>query len=219
MRLREYSLLILTVLAMSHSAQASPWYPIDTGRIWVYSDADGGSPSAAVEDPVSFAGSLVQPLHWNSGSREYLSLDESGRVLFHGVTFPDDSYVVFDPPTLRMESGLTVGLEWETVTSAIQYTVDGVEVRREQARSAFMVIAVGPVTVAAGTFQAAEVLRIEETGYVPDYSFRDTYAEDVGWILRTDENGSSVLFELEAYGEGGVRTEVASWGAVKSLFR
>ncbi len=219
MRLREYSLLILTVLALSLPAQASQWYPIDTGRLWVYSDADGGSQSAAVEAPESFAGSLVQPLQWDSGSRVYLSLDESDRVLLHGVTFPDGSYVVFSPPILRMDSELTMGHEWKTLTRAIQYTANGVEVRRDQARSAFRVIAIGPVTVAAGTFQAAEVLRTEETDYLPVYSFRDTYAEEIGWIFRTDESGSSVLFELEDYGEGGVRTEVSSWGAVKSLFR
>ena len=219
MRLPDNSLMILTVLALSLPAQASQWYPIDTGRIWIYNDAGGGSQSAAVEAPVSFAGSLVQPLHWDSGAREYLSLDESGRVLLHGVTSPDDSYVVFAPPILRMDIELTMGHEWETLTRAIQYTDSGVEIRRDQVRSVFRVIAVGPVTVAAGTFQAAEILRTKETDYLPDYSFRDTYAENVGWILRTDENGSSVIFELEDYGEGGVRTEVSSWGAVKSLFR
>jgi hypothetical protein len=114
-----------------------------------------------------------------------------------------------------MDSELTLGHGWETETDAIQYTVNGVEVRREQARSTFRVITVGPVTVAAGTFPSAEDLRMEETGFLSPSPFRDTYAEGVGWILRTDENGSSVLFELEAYGEGGVPTEVLSWGAVR----
>jgi hypothetical protein len=206
MRLRDCSLLILILLTVSLPAQASRWYPIEEGRRWIYSSSTGGAHSAIIQAPESFAGSLVQPLQWDSGSREYVSLDGSDRVLLHGVTFPDGSYVVYDPPILRMDSELTLDHEWETVYDAIQYTAGGVEVRRDQARSTFRVIAVGPVTVAAGTFPAAEVLRTEETGFLPDYSFRDTYADEIGWILRTDEYGSSVLFELEAFGEGGVPT-------------
>ena len=218
MQLRACSLLILTLLTLSLPAQASRWYPIETGHRWVYSSTTGEPVSSIIQAPESFAGSLFQPLAWDSGTREYLSQDESGRVLFHGISFPDGSYIVFDPPILRMDSGLTLGHEWETVYDAIQYTVDGVEIRREQARSTRRVIGVGNVTVAAGTFPAAEVLRTEETGFLPPSSFRDTYAEEIGWVLRTDENGSSVLFELTAYGANGVPTGLSSWSALKSQF-
>jgi hypothetical protein len=57
-----------------------------------------------------------------------------------------------------------------------------------------------------------------ETGFLPPSSFRDTYAEEIGWVLRTDENGSSVLFELTAYGANGVPTGLSSWSALKSQF-
>lgn len=219
MLFRICSLLILALLTVSLPAQASRWYPIETGLCWFYSSPLWGSQSVVIKAPVSFAGSLVQPRHWDSGVREYLSLDGSSRVLSHGVTYSDGSYVVFDPPILRMDSELLLGHEWETMYHSTYYTVDGVETRREQARSAYRVIALGPVTVAAGTFPSAEVLRTEETASLPDFLFRETYAENVGWILRTDESGSSVHIELEAYGEGGVSTEVMTWGGVKALFR
>jgi hypothetical protein len=216
MRFRYCSLLILTLLSVSLPAQASRWYPIETGRRWVYSGTFGSS--AIVQAPESFAGSLVQPLQWDSGAREYLSQDESGRIFQHGVTHPDGHYFVFDPPMLRMDSELTLGHEWETVFDAILYTVGGVQVRRDQARSAFRVIAVGPITVPAGTFPAVEVLRTEDPGSVPSTTFRESYSEDVGLILRTNENGSSVLLRLIGYGTDGVPTEVSSWGALKLQF-
>ena len=220
MRFRACSLLILTLLTMSLPAQASEWYPIDTGRFWAYSSPDGGSSSATVETPESFAGSLVQPLHWDSGARENLSRDEAGRVFHHGSTgAPDGSYVVFDPPFLRMDSELTQDHEWAAIYEVIHYSADGVEVRRQQASITYRVINVGPVDVPAGTFQAAEVLITRELETLPSYTFRDWYAEGVGWIRRTEENGTSVLFELEAYGPGAVPTEATTWGAVKSLYK
>jgi hypothetical protein len=220
MRLRECSLLILVVLAMSLPAQASEWYPIDTGRFWVYSDAGGGLLSAAIEAPELFVGSIVQPLQWDNGPRECLSQDEDGRVFHHGLTgAPDGSYVVHDPPFLRMESDLTPGQEWETIYEVVHYSADGVEVMRQQARISYRVIGVGPVDVPAGTFQAAEVLITRELETLSLYTFRDWYAEGVGWIRRTEEDGTSVLFELEAYGPGAVPTRNTTWGEVKSLYR
>jgi len=220
MRFRACSLLILTLLTVSLPAQASEWYPIDTGRFWVYSSPDGGSYSATVETPELFAGSLVQPLRWDSGTRECLSQDEAGRVFHHGLTgAPDGSYEVFDPPFLRMESELTLGHEWEAIFDDVHYSADGVEVRRQQARITYRVINVGPVDVPAGTFQAAEVLITPEWETLPFYAFRDWYAEGVGWIRRTDESGTSDLFELEAYGPVDVPTEATTWGAIKSLYK
>lgn len=220
MRLRECSLLILTLLTVSLPAQASEWYPIDTGRSWVYSSPDGGAYSAAVETPESFAGSLVQPLQWDSGTRENLSQDEAGRVFHHGMTgAPDGSYLVHDPPFLRMDSELTPGHEWEAIYEVIHYSADGVETMRQQARITYRVIGVGPVDVPAGTFQAAEVLITRELETLPLYTFRDWYAEGVGWIRRTEENGTSVLFELEAYGPAAVPTESTTWGAIKSQYK
>ena len=131
MRLREGSLLFLILLTVSIPAQASPWYPIATGWTWVYSSSSGGSPTATFEAPESFAGSLVHPLRWDTGNREYFSQDESGRIRLHGVSHPDGSYAVLNPPILTMDSGLTPGHEWEAVTTAIYYGADGMEVRRE----------------------------------------------------------------------------------------
>ena len=221
MRLRECSLLILPLLTVSLPAKASQWYPIDTGRYWVYSGPGGGSYSATVEDPEPFAGSIVQPLLWNSGVREYLSQDGAGRVFLHGVTYPDGSYVVFDPPILRMDSELTPGHQWEAIYEAIHYSAGGVEVGREQGGETFSVIDVGPVDVPAGTFLAAEVLHTIDLGSQPSYTFRDMYAEGVGWIRRTDENGTSVLFELESYGPGSgpLAVHPTTWGRVKALYR
>ncbi|RKZ15922.1 hypothetical protein DRQ53_07720 [bacterium] len=218
MRIRDCYLLILILLTLNVPAQASPWYPIESGRIWTYSSTAGGPTTAVMQDPESFDGSLLQPLLWTSGTREYFSLDEFDRVLFHGAAFSDGSFIVFDPPIVRMDPELMLGHEWETQTVSILYDHSGIEVRRVQARSSYRVIAVGSVTVSAGTFPAAEILRTEETGFLPGSSFRDTYAEDIGWILRTDENASSVLFELTGYGAHGVRTEISSWSAVKSRY-
>ncbi len=220
MRLRECSLLILALLTVSLPAQASEWYPIDSGRFWVYSSPGGSSSSATVEVPDSFAGSLVQPLVWNSGVRENLSQDGAGRVFHHGLSgAPDGSYVVFDPPMLLMDSDLTLGHQWETIHEVIDYNADGVEVGRQQQHVTSRVIDVRPVDVPAGTFLAVEVLRTRDLSSLPSYTFREMYAEGVGWIRRTDENGTSVLFELESYGPSSVATEATTWGAIKSLYK
>jgi hypothetical protein len=219
MQLRTFSSLILALLTVSLRAQASDWYPIDTARFWVYSTPDGGSYSGTVEAPESFAGSLVQPLQWNPGTRELLSKDEAGRVFLHGLNgAPDGSYVVFDPPILRMHSQLTLGQEWEASYDVVHYNAGGVEVGRQQGHETFLVIDFGSVDVPAGTFPAAEVLRTRDLDSLPSYTFRDMYAQGVGWIRRTDENGTAVLFELESYGPGSVPTDNSTWGAVKSLY-
>jgi len=235
--------LVLIVLTVSLPAQASEWYPIDTGRFWVYSSPGGGSESATIEAPELFAGSLVQPLQWDGGPREYFSRDVAGRVFHHGVTYPDGGYVVFDPPFLLMDSELTLDHEWETIFDIIEYSPDGVEVFRLWERSTFRVIGFGPVDVPAGTFHAAEVLRTVERdplaraafpsgasllssapqgaslGQSLIFTISENYAEGVGWIRRTVENGTSLLWELEAYGPHGVPTKASTWGAVKSLYR
>jgi hypothetical protein len=218
MRLRECSLLILALSTASLQAQASDWYPIDTGRFWVYASPGGGSQSATVEAEESFAGSLVQPLRWDSGTGELLSQDGAGRVFMHGLNgAPDGSYVVFDPPWLRMDSDLTPGLMWEASYEVIEYDADGTETWRGQGRMTFHVVGAGSVDVPAGTFQATEVLITREQDTLPLYTFHDWYAEGVGWIHRTDESG--VVYELQSYGGGPVPTEAASWGAVKSLYK
>ena len=219
MRFRECSLLILSLLTVSFPAKASQWYPIDTGRYWVYSGPGGGSYSAVVGAPESFAGSIVQPLQWSGGVRDNLSQDGAGRVFHHGMTYPDGSYVVFDPPMLFMDSDLTPGHQWEAIHEVIHYSAGGVEVGREQGRETSLVINVGPVDVPAGTFLAVEVLRTREWSSLPIYTFRDMYAEGVGWVRRTEEDGTSVIFALESYGGGPLRTEASTWGAVKSLYR
>jgi len=220
MRFRACSLLIFTLLTVTLPAQASEWYPIDTGRFWVYSSPNGGLYSATVEAPELFAGSLVQPLNWDPGTRESLSQDEAGRVFHHGQTgAPDGSYVVFDPPFLFMDSELAAGLEWGATYEVIHYSADDVEVMRQQARMTFRVIGVGPVDVPAGAFQAAEVLITRELETLPVYTFRNWYAEGVGYIRRTEEDGTTVLFELESYGPGAVPTEATTWGAIKSLYK
>jgi hypothetical protein len=219
MRLRECSLLILALLTLSLPAQASEWYPIDTGRFWVYSSPGGGWYIATVQAPQLFAGSLVQPLQWEPGNRENLSQDGAGRVFHHGLSgAPDRSYVVFDPPFLWMDSELTVGHEWETTFDVIEYNADSVEVWRGWQRVTCRVIGFGPVEVPAGTFQAAEVLVTRDASSLPSYTFRNMYAEGVGYIRRTDESGN-VLFELESYGPLAVPTETTTWGAIKSLYK
>ena len=243
MRLREGCLLFLVLLTVSIPARASRWYPIDTGWSWVYSSAGGGLQTAIVEAPVPFAGSLVHPLRWEPGSREYVSEDEFGRVFFYGVTSPDGSYVIFTPPVLRMDSELVPGREWEAITTAIYYAADGVEVRRERRSSTFRVIDIGPVEVGAGIFNGAEILHTEEVDPLASaglssgasllfpapqgtslerrfrYSFRDTYGEGIGWIRRTDESGISVQFELDSYKRPGVPSAESSWGALKSQYK
>ena len=222
---------ILTALTLSLLVQASPWYPLGTGRTWVYLDVHRAILIAATtQPPETFAGATVIPLQWAPGPREFLSQDENGRVFEHGVAYPDGGYLVFDPPMLRMENTLMLGQQWETLTTAILHAPDGAEIQRGFARSAFEVIAIGPVTVAGETFDAAEVLRTEESNLQPgaahapestksrfSTTFRDSYAEGVGYILRTDANGVSPSFILHSY-QGGVPTELASWGEVKSLF-
>jgi len=173
---------------------------------------------ATIDAPETFAGSLVQPLHWVTGVREYHSQDAAGQVFLHGVTNADRSYVVFDPPILRMVSAFAPGVEWETTTELIYYSIDGVELGRQAGHSTSRVISVGSVDVPAGTFQAAEVQRTEQTGSLTQ-AFRDMYAEGVGWIRRTDETGASILFQLETYGPGPTPTRVMSWGAVKSQYK
>lgn len=220
MRLRECSLMIFALLTVVLPAQASEWYPIDIGRYWVYSNPAGESFSATVEAPDSFAGSLVQPLLWDSGTREMLSQDEAGRVFHHGFTgAPDGSYVVHDPPFLLMDSELTLGHEWETILDVIEYNADSVETWRiVGARQTFRVIGFGPVDVPAGTFQAAEVLLTRDTGTTPYQQVRNWYADRIGLIRGTDANGTTVRFELEDYGPRGVPTKATTWGAVKSLY-
>ncbi len=219
MRLRGCAVFILPLLAASLSAQASPWYPLDTGRFWVYSSPGGGSSSATVEAPEPFGGSLVHPVRWESGPRDLLSLDETGRVFQHASTgAPDGSYVVFEPPWLRMDSELAPGHEWATNFVAIEYSSGGAEVWRGQGSVTFRVIAIGSVTVPAGTFEAAEVLVTRVQDPLPLYTFRDWYSQGVGWIRRTDETGTSVLSELQSYGPVGVPVEVMSWGAIKLLY-
>jgi hypothetical protein len=228
---------------VSLPTQASDWYPIDTGRFWIYSGPGGSPYSATIEDPESFAGSIVHPLQWDNGPREYLSQDQAGRVFHHGVTYPDGGYAVFDPPYLLMDSELTLGHEWEAIFDIIEYNPDSVEVFRLRERSTFRVINFGPVDVPAGTFHAAEVLRTVERdplaraafpsgasllssarqgasiGQSLVFTIRKMYAEGIGWIRRTVENGTSVLFELEDYGGGPTPTKASTWGAVKSLYR
>lgn len=235
--------LVVALLAVTLPAYASDWYPTETGRLWIYSTPGSGSQSVIIEDPELFAGLFAQPLHWDSGVREYLSQDTAGRVFQHGVTYPDGGYVVFTSPILLMDSELTLDHQWETITDVIEYNSGGVEVFRLWERSTFRVIGIGPVEVPAGTFFAVEILHTIERnpivqeaaspgtlspssaphgalqGQYSTYAFRDAYAEGIGWIRRTDENGNSVLVELEACGVNGVPAEPSTWGKIKALYR
>ena len=224
MRIQERLFLLLALLILSVPAHASPWYPIDTGRLWIYNAASGGTVNSIVGATETFAGALVQPLEWNSGNREYFSEDGSGRVFQHGVSHPNGDYVVFDPPFLRMDSELTPGHEWESVVEVVYYDGDHVEVQRLESHLSYQVVGSGLVEVEAGVFEAVEVLVTEQREPVPPLtkrvvtSFREHYAEGVGWILRTDETGNSMIFELEAYGEAGVSNDTSSWGALKAQY-
>ena len=218
MRTRDIALLALILSTASIQARASEWYPVATGRHWLYSDPYGGTVTATVQAPEMFEGTLVQPLLWETGGREHLTVDGSGRVLFHGVSNPDGSYFVFYPPTIRMDADLTPGHTWESVTEAVLYTPEGVEYRRAEAVSTFEVLSVGPVTVPAGTFQAVEIRHTETSFLFPPVDVRDTFAEGIGWIRRTDASGFAVYFQLLGYGLDGVRNQDSSWGGVKALF-
>ncbi len=225
MRIQERLSLLLVLVALAVPAQASNWYPIESGLAWVYSDTEGELHTGIIGAPISFHGATVQPLEWNSGSIEYFSDGGSGRVLQHGVTYPDGNSIEFDPPILRMDSELTLGHAWESNTTAIYYGPDGVETARGWSRSAFEVLDVRSMEVAAGTFLVAEVYRTEarEDTEVPSkreilYNFREYYADGVGWVLRTDHSGTRKLFELEAYGPGGVSNDTSSWGALKAIY-
>lgn len=219
MRFPACSLVAIVLSTASLPAHASGWYPIDSGRFWVYSSPDGASYSATVEATESFAGSLVQPLQWDPGNRELFSQDGAGRVLQHGLTgAPDGSYVVFAPPFVRMESQLTPGQQWEANHDVILYSADGVEMQRGWGRMTFSVVGVETVAVPAGTFQAAHVLITRENYNLAPYTFREWYADGVGLIRRTEEDGTTVLFELESYGPAAVPTGATTWGAIKAQF-
>ena len=58
-----------------------------------------------------------------------------------------------------------------------------------------------------------------EFGTLPTATFREWYAEGVGWIRRTSEDGTYVVYELESYGPTGVPTKDTTWGAIKSLYK
>jgi len=142
---RQLSLLVFVLLTVGVPAHASDWYPIDTGRSWSYSGTGGSTSSATIDAPAVFAGALAQPLHWNANVLEWMSQDGSGRVYEHGLTYPDGSYVVFDPPMLRMDSDLTPGHQWETTFDRITYNVVGAEVGRVTAHFVYEVKGVGAV--------------------------------------------------------------------------
>lgn len=153
---------------------------------------------------------------------EYYSEDTSGQVFQHGVTNQDLTYVVFEPPVLRMPvlrmpASLTPGAQWETTYQAIYYSMDGVELGRQSGYSGFHVVGVGSIDVPAGTFVAAEVLRTEQVGATTTV-FRDWYAQGVGWIRRTDESGAVVQSHLDSDG-GPTPTKTVTWGAAKWRYR
>ena len=131
---------------------------------------------------------------------------------------PDGTYVVYDPPIFLMDSDLTPGHEWEANFEISECNADGVELWSGWGRITFHVIGIGPVDVPAGTFQAAEVLITREGNTLPLYTFHEWYAEGVGWIRRTQEDGTSVLYELETYGPIDVPVEATTWGAIKALY-
>jgi hypothetical protein len=218
LRFRACSLLILALLTVSLPTQASEWYPLDTGRHWEYSGPGGQPSSATIGNPTIFAGAVVKPMVWSTGNRENLSQDGAGRVFSHGVIYPDGSYTVFDPPLLFMDSNLTPGHHWQLTYEVIFYTSSGVERDRHQSQFTCQVLGVVSVVVPAGTFLATEVLITTKSASNPEYSFHNSYAEGVGWIRRTNYNGTALLFELESYGPL-MPTKAATWGGVKALYR
>ena len=213
---RQLSLLVFVLLTVGVPAHASDWYPIDTGRSWSYSGTGGSTSSATIDAPAVFAGALAQPLHWNANVLEWMSQDGSGRVYEHGLTYPDGSYVVFDPPMLRMDSDLTPGHQWETTFDRITYNVVGAEVGRVTAHFVYEVKGVGAVNVPAAAFQGVDVQITRSQTGVPDYVFDEWYVEGVGFVLRTDTTG--IVFQLTAYGPL-LATQGVSWGAVKAMYR
>lgn len=80
-------------------------------------------------------------------------------------------------------------------------------------------LGVQSVTVPAGTFTATEILHSAEKDGQPYTTFHDFFADGVGWIKRTNADGSTILFELDSYGPSSVATEAASWGRVKTIFQ
>lgn len=232
-------LLIAILLIPGLPARASTWFPIDAGRFWVYSSQGQGPASVTIEEQEEFGGSLTHPFRWNHGDREYLYENGAGQVYLHGVRFSNGYYVVFDPPVLRMEPDLTLNQEWSTTTVVTQYTDTGAKLTGSIERFTYRVIAMGPIEVGAGEFDAAEVLVSVERGNSPAgaraavaelpltlaapasrraTSVIDSYAAGVGWIRRTDENRISVIFELQDYGSTGVPVATTSWGELKARF-
>ena len=216
--IRNRFLMVILLSAAALQAQASDWFPLENGRSWIYADSGGGTTSVDVHSQELFEGETVWPVVYSSGTHEYYSVDGDGRVLFHGLILPNDYSLVFNPPIVRMEASLVSGQSWESNVEAVMFTDEGEEYRREAYRASFTVVGTTTVSVLAGTFQAIEVQRLDESNLVFPISFTEAFVEGIGWVRRGDDSSQAILFQLEAYGVGGVASESMSWGALKALY-
>lgn len=244
-RLFHITLIGLAVICTTPALGAeNPYSPMHVGTSWVRNDSATGLIWQGVTKSEVFRGRrvLVFETDYCCGGAQptfaqMASLSPLGEVLFHGWENLENGLVaVVDPPAVTLPADLMPGAQW-TVDFTETWYQDGEFYLENHIARTHHVIGIETITVPAGTFSALkiEVRGLPENpgdssqpkyGLIPegeattrqlgDLQFTVWYAEDVGSIRTEWPTGR--FFELTSFTPGVVKTELQSWGSLKSRF-
>ena len=140
------------IAAAAGSAGAQP-FPLNETMEWIYEVTLQNATETTVVHFSGIASIGGLPTHVrifsggsDDGLRQYWSEDVDGDILLHGWAI-DGLAVQHEPPIRWVDVPLTLGKTWESTTQSTFGTLV----------TAFEVVALGPVTVPAGTFDCATV--------------------------------------------------------------
>jgi len=224
------SLMLVAALGVVSPVAAADYFPIVDGVIWAYHSS---SPQWDDQYTTRFAGTEVvngvttRVMRFTGGQddglQHFWTEAPAGDKFLHGWSAPGGLHNEFVPPLLEVDAPLVLGKTWDVAT--VGSLTGPLTVH-------YLVAAVGPVTVPAGTFQAftieiqlewpaalkalgVSVFGTRRAASDAEVDERRMYADGaglIGWSVgwRVDE-----LLGIDA----PVGVEQVTWTAVRQLYR
>ncbi len=213
-------------LAFASSAAAVDHLPFTEGIVYEYEriPQNLGTYTVYFSGTADIEGTTTHVQRFDDGQQLFWSETPEGDKLVHGTAFRDGMPLTFSPPILEIDEPLEVGKIWE---------VDSVDSDSLAFHIRYEVMALGGVTVPAGTFEA---FTIRETVEYPEGGGVDkirrlvaaiwgsseimqqvsdrSYADGIGKILDVFGSRTDRLRSLRT-----VAIQPATWTRIRMLYR
>ena len=225
----------LAFASLSRPASAQSYQPLASGLRWVFASPSGADRDTIISvGPTVFDGLNVVEFQYhgfNEGLSNFWSVDPDGTVLFYGFDLPAESFTVHYVPPMRMVvPPMITGHTWRDTIRSL--CLRGCEADTTPTISVSTVNSVGPLTVPAGTFEAAGVemhAGFAAMGLRSGYTYLGTKSVDprtsasAGGSVRWWTDGVGLIQNWDGWNllsfDSATATRVTRWGQLKSRYR